>query len=39
MALDIEGRWTPDLSPKQCEVFNTYKKFVLTSGPVRSGKP
>jgi len=35
---DAEGRWSPDLAPKQAVVFNTYKKYVLCSGPVRSGK-
>jgi len=35
---DAEGRWSPDLAPKQAAVFNTYKKYVLCSGPVRSGK-
>jgi len=35
---DNDGRWAPDLAPKQCEVFNTYKKYVLVNGPVRSGK-
>lgn len=35
---DSEGRWSPDLAPKQARLFNCYKKFVLCSGPVRSTK-
>lgn len=30
--------WTPALFPKQVEIFNCYKHFVLASGPRRSGK-
>ncbi len=36
--IDADGRWSPDLAPKQVEVFNCYKKYILCSGPVRSGK-
>ncbi len=35
---DPDGRWSPDLAPKQARLFNCYKKFVLCSGPVRSTK-
>jgi len=35
---DAEGRWSPDLAPKQARLFNCYKKFILCSGPVRSTK-
>jgi PBSX family phage terminase large subunit len=32
------GTWCPDLAPKQAFLFNSYFKFILASGPVRSGK-
>lgn len=35
---DAEGRWSPDLAPKQARLFNCYKTYVLCSGPVRSTK-
>ncbi len=35
---DREGRWSPDLAPKQARLFNSYRKFILCSGPVRSTK-
>jgi hypothetical protein len=38
MALTAEGFWQPNLMPKQCEVMNCRKKFLLVNGPVRCGK-
>ena len=38
MGVNAEGYWQPDLMPKQCEVMNSRKKFLLVTGPVRSGK-
>ena len=36
--IDSDGRWSPDLAPKQARLFNSYHKFILCSGPVRSTK-
>lgn len=38
MPLTKDGRWVPNLSPKQFEVFNCFKRYILVSGPRQSGK-
>lgn len=38
MPINSDGVWVPLLSPKQFELFNCYKKYVLVSGPRRSSK-
>src|SRR5437016_9748405 len=38
MGTTAEGYWQPDLMPKQCEVMNCRKKYMLVTGPVRCGK-
>ncbi|MDU9793834.1 hypothetical protein RGC27_08320, partial [Helicobacter pylori] len=30
--------WIPTISPKQVEIFNCYKPFVLVNGPLKSTK-
>lgn len=38
MPVNSDGVWVPMLSPKQFQVFNCYKQYVLISGPRRSSK-
>jgi hypothetical protein len=38
MPIDSQGYWYPDLSPKQLEIYNCRKRYILSSGPRRSGK-
>lgn len=38
MPISPGGYWIPRLSEKQIEVFNCYKRFILVSGPRKSGK-
>lgn len=38
MSYQKTKKWVPNLFPKQVEVFNCYKKFLLISGPRYTGK-
>jgi hypothetical protein len=38
MPFDAQGYWYPNLSPKQLEIFNCSRRYVLASGPKKSGK-
>jgi phage terminase large subunit len=38
MPINDSGRWYPDLFPKQLDVFNSYSRALLVSGPRLSGK-
>lgn len=38
MPFDVNGYWYPALSPKQLEIYNCRKRYILASGPRRSGK-
>lgn len=38
MPFDNEGYWHPELSPKQLEIFNCNKRYLLSAGPKKSGK-
>lgn len=38
MPFDVNGHWYPQLSPKQIEVYNCYKRYILVCGPRWSSK-
>ena len=38
MAFTDQGFWYPEQSPKQLEIYNCYNRYVLASGPKKSGK-
>jgi len=38
MPLDASGAWYPSISPKQLEIFNCSKRYLLVSGPRYSSK-
>tara|TARA_R100000742_G_C4276596_1_gene97780 strand:- start:288 stop:1760 length:1473 start_codon:yes stop_codon:yes gene_type:complete len=38
MPLDASGYWYPSISPKQLEIFNCNKRYLLVSGPRYSSK-
>lgn len=38
MPFTPQGYWYPELSPKQLDIFNTNDRYVLASGPKKSGK-
>ena len=38
MPLDASGCWYPSISPKQLEIFNCTKRYLLVSGPRYSSK-
>ncbi len=38
MPITESGIWIPNLSAKQVDIFNCYKRFVLVSGPRKSAK-
>lgn len=38
MPINSQGYWVPNLFPKQFEIFNCNKRYLLVSGPRKSGK-
>jgi len=38
MPIDANGNWYPNIFPKQIQIYNDFHRYVLVSGPRKSGK-